>query len=293
MAHFSYINIAEINIVLKTKIPIHISKNFREFVSTTKPLVIDCLSEIDEVEKLPEKLKKDRVGADYDNDIFLEEDGKYSRIYHKNSGREIYAMSRQDVSGIKSVVSYLIKYRNQFRDMNQCFHLIGWEQMMAWHDRMILHAACIETEYGGILYSGVTGIGKSTQASMWLQYRNARLINGDRTIIYKKNGWRASGSPFAGSSNCHINVNIALRAIIMLEKSDENVIRRLSSKEAFYSLYPMSTIYMWDKEFIGRIVDMLSAVVDEVPVYYLKCTADERAVKIVETELSKGDVKNE
>lgn len=288
MDHINYIDVAGLVFALQTENEICVTHNFKDFIKSGCSLIVDCKSNIkkDEMEfSIP---KEQLIAQDYDNEVFREKDGRYIRLYREVNGKKYYAMSRQVTKGKESVIRYLPEYEDVFCDMNQCFHLIGWEQMLAWHERLILHASCIQTEYGGILFSGVSGAGKSTQADLWIRNRGARLINGDRTILYKNNTiWEAYGSPFAGSSNCHLNKKTPIRAIVMLRQGENNTLKRLSEKEAFYYLYPMSTVYTWDKEFVNRIINILSLIVQEVPVYQMICTPDENAVKILEAELRK------
>ena len=63
-------------------------------------------------------------------------------------------------------------------------------------DAMVLHCSVLKVKSGVILFSGPSGIGKSTQAGLWTKYRKARVINGDRTLLKKENGrWMSLGWP--------------------------------------------------------------------------------------------------
>lgn len=53
-------------------------------------------------------------------------------------------------------------------------------------DAMVLHCSVLKVKSGVILFSGPSGIGKSTQAGLWTKYRKARVINGDRTLLKKR-----------------------------------------------------------------------------------------------------------
>lgn len=51
---------------------------------------------------------------------------------------------------------------------------------------LVLHSAYIVTRQGeGILFSGPSGIGKSTQAALWQHYGAAQTVNGDRALVRK------------------------------------------------------------------------------------------------------------
>lgn len=63
---------------------------------------------------------------------------------------------------------------------------------------LVLHSAYIVTRGGeGILFSGPSGIGKSTQAALWERFAGARTVNGDRALVpaRRKNGRRRDSTP--------------------------------------------------------------------------------------------------
>ena len=64
--------------------------------------------------------------------------------------------------------------------------LFAMEKRMLAKDAMVLHCSVLKVKSGVILFSGPSGIGKSTQAGLWTKYRKARVINGDRTLLKKR-----------------------------------------------------------------------------------------------------------
>ena len=71
----------------------------------------------------------------------------------------------------------------------------------------------------GLLFSGPSVIGKSTQAALWERH-GARLLNGDRTVLGPgPAGWTAWGSPYAGSSRCFCSEQRTIGAIVVLEQA--------------------------------------------------------------------------
>ena len=170
---------------------------------------------------------------------------------------------------------------------NSFFH-IGLEAMLISRQRLCLHAACVDTPLGGILFSGPSGIGKTTQANLWCSLRGAEQINGDRPVLSRENdGWLAWGSPYAGSSRCHVNRNCPVSAIVMLEQGKSCVVSRLKPMDAFRAVWSGLTIHSWDKGFAERAADLTMELIGKVPVYKLRCTPDENAVLCLEEELRK------
>lgn len=75
---------------------------------------------------------------------------------------------------------------------------------------LVLHSAYIVTRQGeGILFSGPSGIGKSTQAALWQRYGAAQTVNGDRALVRPDTG-TVSGVMYAGTSGICRNVTAPL-----------------------------------------------------------------------------------
>ena len=160
------------------------------------------------------------------------------------------------------------------------------------HGRNHTAAACVDTSLGGILFSGVSGIGKSTQANLWCKYRGAKQINGDRPILSKENGgWTAWGSPYAGSSNVHVNDSCDIAAIVLLKQAERCAIRKLSTAEAFRGVWAGLTVRTWDAAFVERASELTIELATGLPVYEFCCTPDEEAVRFLEEELRKDNNK--
>lgn len=68
--------------------------------------------------------------------------------------------------------------------------------------RMIhLHCSTIADRGRGVLFLGPSGIGKTTQAERWRDYRGSLIINGDMGYVQEtQEGFTAWGTPWHGSS---------------------------------------------------------------------------------------------
>lgn len=197
-----------------------------------------------------------------------------------------YATARYDGDVIR--VDYLEKGKGRVARMYNSFFHLGLEELLIRKERLCFHAACVETPLGGILFSGPSGVGKSTQAELWCKHRDAKQINGDRPILSKDGeGWMAWGSPYAGSSRCHVNENCSVRAIVMLKQAKECSLRRLDSGEAFRAVWSGLTMHSWDEGFVEKVCDLALELIDAVPVFEFACTPDEHAVHYLEGELRK------
>ena len=93
-----------------------------------------------------------------------------------------------------------------------------------------LHSSLIDHQGRGLMFLGPSGIGKTTQAELWNQYRDALIINGDVVFVQETAdsflGW---GTPWHGSSPYCENASVPVYAMIVLKQSSENSIRELTA----------------------------------------------------------------
>lgn len=201
---------------------------------------------------------------------------------------DFYACSVGNIADGWVQVDYLPTHRHCVSELRNCFFHIGLESILLQHDRLCLHASFVETRFGAILFSGVSGIGKSTQAELWCRYRNARQINGDRPILSQEgDGWFAWGSPYAGSSNCYVNECHPIRAICLLEQAEECALQRLTPAQAFRGIWAGLTVHSFESDFVQKASNLAIDLVTKVPVYRFACTPNEEAVAFLEQELER------
>ncbi len=202
-----------------------------------------------------------------------------------------YAAATYDYPGGDIRISYLEHVGKTFSHLQGVFHHVGLESLMLYRDRLCFHAACVRTDRGGLLFSGPSGIGKSTQAELWCRHRGAKLINGDRPILGRgQAGWLAWGSPYAGSSHCYVNESCPINAIVMLRQGKTCTLRRLTPGEAFRAVWSGVTVPSWDTGATERACDLALGISAMVPAYELTCTPEEQAVFLLEQELRKDGV---
>lgn len=197
----------------------------------------------------------------------------------------IYAMTKISTKSnvkIKLDSNYIDKlYSPQF-----LFKLLCLENLAILTNQIYLHSALIQWNDSAILFTAPSGTGKSTQASLWSEIENAKLINGDRSCIYKdKNRFYACGSLYAGTSEIYINESMPIKAIVHIYQSKENEIRKLTKSEAIRKLLPEANIIRNDPFIMEKAVEILEDLVKYIPVYSMGCTPDFRAVRCLKEVL--------
>lgn len=280
-------SIAGLVIGLRTPRPIKVTEPFLPFLTEAES---DYTALFREVPALPAVAGKELFrSASYA--AYRDEQGGYFRLFRDGAHdvTDPYALSRICWEDRQVLIDVLPIGREFVCESGNCFFHTGWENLLLREKRLILHGACVDTPLGGLLFSGPSGIGKSTQAELWCRYADARQINGDRPILHKKDKtWYAWGSPYAGSSHCHVNAGCPLRAIVMLRQAGHCTLRRLGVAEAFRKLFAGLTVSSWMPEAVAAAGDLAEELAFDIPVYELACTPDQQAVEILRQELSGG-----
>lgn len=157
--------------------------------------------------------------------------------------------------------------------------------ILAEHGMLVLHSSYVlRAEGDAILFSGVSGAGKSTQAELWREYAAARVINGDRTLIDVSRGM-AHGIFYSGTSGICENHSAPIRAVVLPEQAGENSVTAAGHREAFMRLINQCAYYPWDADSASEMTELVARLVGRVPVYRLRCRKDEGAVRALENEL--------
>ncbi|MBQ8783266.1 MAG: hypothetical protein IJZ57_05795 [Clostridia bacterium] len=145
---------------------------------------------------------------------------------------------------------------------------------------LLLHASLVSFNGQGILFTGSSGVGKTTQAELWNTYLNADIINGDKALVRQVGGeFVACGLPWKGSSDYCLNENVPIKGIIVLSQAKENRITRFDNVAA-EKLLPHIFLPHWDENCLDKALNTFDALVSHIPVWHLACRPDEEAVKI-------------
>ena len=278
--------IADINIQLKTPWKQQVSDSFLPFLKQGG--IFDWQIEYEIVSKIQEIDGTPLCGNEVYR-VYQESPKMFVRYYHNDrTDGTPYAVSRMDMENKRVKVEFLPEARERFGSDRVDFFTIGFEKILMEEKAVILHAACVNTPYEGIVFSGKSGAGKSTQADLWCRYGQGKLINGDKTIIKKEdNAWYAYGSPYAGSSRCYVSEQCRLNAIVFPIQAGECSVRPLTKPEAFRKILGNLTVNYFDTEFVENAGNIALQLAMEVPVYELRCTKDEQAVLVLKELMKK------
>jgi hypothetical protein len=148
-----------------------------------------------------------------------------------------------------------------------------------------VHASTVVCGGKSILFLGESGTGKSTHTRLWLDnIPGAGLLNDDSPLLCVKENKKiiACGSPWSGKTPCYKNEQAPVAGIVRLSQAPCNRIKRLTGIAAIGALLPSCLpAFAYDEELSDRIHEIISVVLQQVPVYSLACLPDAAAAELV------------
>ena len=132
-------------------------------------------------------------------------------------------------------------------DESEWYVRIAMECLLTRKGYLSLHAAAVEVRGEAFVFSGPSGVGKSTRATSWKEAFGAELINGDRPLI-DTGKMEVYGVPWDGKEQCFRNVHYPLKAICEVRRSDSAYIRTMDFAQRRKLLLRQCFMPMWDTE---------------------------------------------
>lgn len=155
---------------------------------------------------------------------------------------------------------------------------------------LMLHSSALEYEGKAYLFSGPSGMGKSTHTRMWQKAfgDGVRTLNDDKPALRCIDGtWYAYGTPWCGKDGININDKAPVAGICFLRRGNENAIRRLSKFEATGAIMSQ-TLGAVNEKILSLLLKTVEKVVEDIPVYELKCLPDVAAAQMAYTAMKSG-----
>jgi len=141
---------------------------------------------------------------------------------------------------------------------------------------MLVHSSALIYNNEAYLFSADSGVGKSTHTKLWLKAfgDKVHIMNDDKPVVrlYDDHA-QAYGTPFDGGSGIALNENYPLKAIIFVERGEENSVRIPDNKEIIQKLY-FQTARMVNRETAEKMLVNLERLLHLTKFYVLTCNMD-------------------
>ena len=137
---------------------------------------------------------------------------------------------------------------------------------------LMLHASAVELNGKAYLFSGPSGMGKSTHTRLWQQTFGsaAQVFNDDKPALRCVDGkWYAYGTPWCGKDGINQNKKVPLAGICFLKRGEENSIRQLTVAEVIPCIVSQTRRKFQNPELINLMLQNVEQLVASIPVFEL------------------------
>lgn len=154
-------------------------------------------------------------------------------------------------------------------------------EWMPGQDTFLFHGSVVAVDGAAYLFTASSGTGKSTHTRLWRELLGDRavMVNDDKPLIHVTDAGKAVvyGTPWNGKHRLGCNMEAPLKAICLLERGEENRIRRIDRMEA----YPMLLQQMY-RPASSIAMKQTLALIDRMKVAYyrLACNMDISAAEL-------------
>lgn len=164
------------------------------------------------------------------------------------------------------------------------------EIMLLQQDILLFHGSAVAVDDRGVLFTAVSGTGKSTHTALWRQLLGERctMINDDKPMLrIGGDDVQVCGTPWNGKHNLGTNCMVPLQAVCILERGKENCIQRLTAAQALPHLLQQS-FRPEDSRAMPQLLSLLDRMAKHVAFYRLQCNMEPAAAVLsYETMLGK------
>lgn len=154
-----------------------------------------------------------------------------------------------------------------------------------------LHASAVVKDGKAYLFSGPSGVGKSTHTRLWQQLygEDTRVINDDKPALrYVDGKWYVYGTPWCGKDGININEKALLGGVCFLKRGEENKIRRMTKFEAMQRVLGQTIYQFKTEELLDKLIMSLERFLEDIPVYELENLPETSAAQLSYETMHRG-----
>lgn len=150
------------------------------------------------------------------------------------------------------------------------------------YDTLLFHGSVVAVDGVAYLFTAKSGTGKSTHTRLWREVFGDRavMINDDKPFLHvEEAGVTVFGSPWNGKHGLGCNASAPLKAICILQRGEQNRIRRIQARDAVSMLIQQSNRPQ-NRQLMLQYMRLLDRVAARVVFYQLECNMEPQAAKV-------------
>ena len=228
----------------------------------------------------------------HDNIIFEAKDQqqKYFSIHQFEQSYKFIIYNQQSINQVQQIAvlnkdfSEWIIYSNSIKNNNITFPLLYpmgplvLYYLTVKYNAIMIHASGVFDGENGRIFTGFSGVGKSTMANLWLQ-SGCEIINDDRLFIRNQNGkYFMYNTPMFYSD---LPKKSPLNAIYLIKHANTNTIQKISGVSAVSQLMAFCIQHDFNKSFIEHHLNFLSHLCNKIPVCKIGFLPDKHIIDYI------------
>ena len=262
------LNIADFIIQIKSDIAFQPETGYECFLTDKKQttdFVINCKAEI-----VADIFAGQKPVFEAEN-----EQQKFYDIYRHNEGLGFVIYNQQQKNTIQQIALLDKEFRNwtiyasdiaEFNPLRYPMGPIIMHYMTIKTNSVMMHASCAFDGQRGRMFSGFSGVGKSTMSRIWAEAGNT-IINDDRLIIRElENKFFVYNTPMYYKD---IPKKAPLNAVYLIHHSPENKIQKLKGALAASRTMAFCIQNNYDQNFVAERLDFFVRLAAAVDIYDL------------------------
>lgn len=156
-------------------------------------------------------------------------------------------------------------------------------------NRVLFHGAAFQWCGKAWILTAPSGTGKTTQYLLWKECfgEDVQIINGDKPVLCLADGQPiVFPSPWNGKESMGQKISAPLGGIILLRKSRENRIRRLTAQEAAGPLFIQFLFSRRTKQDVSAVARLEESMLRQIPVWLLDNRGDPASARLCHDTLA-------
>ncbi len=138
-------------------------------------------------------------------------------------------------------------------------------------DALILHSSSVEGPDGALVFSGVSGAGKSTISAMLAEHCNALKLADELLLLVKEEDvWNVLVSPFNGIEGLPHGTTRPLASLNFLVQAPEHRRSEITAPQAMNELCRHVVTYARAPSTSAKVLELVADIVTAVPSYELE-----------------------